>query len=224
VDHSSGHGTLLDGRRVPPCTPVRVRRGALLTFGGQSAPSFIYKAFCRADRMLRDVADLTSALQRRAESLFIGEQDSNSSGGVSCIRGDGGALACVSEDGGSGEAALTLLNTRINACGGYVDDLLEGEWSEVGLAKRSRDSFSIISKASVGECTDYLIPLKKRKVTGHFACSGVSSRSPVLAFDGSAIQTTKRNVRFVDAAPSKFYPVSVTPDEFASDEEDAMNK
>jgi len=202
MDHGGGHGTYIDGRRVPPNTPVKVRRGALLRFGGVGAPSFVYKAFCQADGMLRELNNVANELRTHADS------------DVTCIRGDGGAMACV-EGGASDpdEAALTLLHTRINACGGYCGDL--GAWDGF-IALVSRDSFVLTSRmkrASLSEDSDISIqcpPKRRRSISGS-------------SFSDIPIPCSKRKVHFSDSCPTKVFPACVTPDLFSSDDEDTTN-
>lgn len=61
VDCGSAHGTFVDGKRVPPPTtdgvivPQKVRRGAIIQFGGPGAPSFVLKSFCFR---LADISDV----------------------------------------------------------------------------------------------------------------------------------------------------------------------
>lgn len=202
VDHGGGHGTYIDGRRVPPHTPVKVRRGGLLRFGGKGAPSFVYKAFCQAEGMLRELHEVADELRTRGDS------------GVTCIRGDGGAMACVEGGVGVGsdadEAALTLLHTRINACGGYCGDLRS--WN--GFRLEARDSFVLTSRmtrTSLCEDKDTVMecPPKKRKFVG-----GLSHH------DNISTPSNKRRVQFSDTGPTNFYPAAVTPDQFASDDEE----
>jgi hypothetical protein len=63
VDCGSAHGTFLNGVRIPAPSgngqviPFKVRRGALIRFGGPGAPQFLLKSFSFD---LKDVTDLTT--------------------------------------------------------------------------------------------------------------------------------------------------------------------
>lgn len=66
VDCGSAHGTFVNGKRVaPPSTngvviPHKVRRGAIVRFGGPGAPCFVLKSF---SFKLEDIKDLSAVSQ-----------------------------------------------------------------------------------------------------------------------------------------------------------------
>lgn len=164
ADCNSAHGTYLDGKRVAPYPhpPKRVRRGALIRFGGEGAPTFVLKTFSvRLEEMIHDLGGVTDAFfpqlpenNKQTQPQIICESSSyedeeattrnptticattvpttpilspkhievkksktKSNGVLACIRGDGGGVACIANSEDAPEAALVLLNTRLNAWG-----------------------------------------------------------------------------------------------------------
>lgn len=75
VDCGSAHGTYINGVRVPPPTeggvvvPQKVRRGAMIRFGGPGAPCFILKSFSFA---LGDIAACGEAVRRNTRWNALG--------------------------------------------------------------------------------------------------------------------------------------------------------
>lgn len=166
ADCHSAHGTFIDGVRVLPYphSPKRVRRGALIRFGGPGAPSFVLKSFSvKLEEMVFDLGGVAEAFypqlkqqssdggkniicesssyedddeeqnQKKSEqlsapmpqisfptstaSISFSKKRRVNSGVLACIRGDGGGVACIADGDDAPEAALVLLNTRLNALG-----------------------------------------------------------------------------------------------------------
>lgn len=72
VDCGSAHGTYVNGKQIPSpavtgvVVPYKVRRGALIRFGGQGAPSFVLKSF---SFHLKDVSVSTKENDDEVEEL-----------------------------------------------------------------------------------------------------------------------------------------------------------
>jgi len=156
IDCGSAHGTFVNGVRVPNCisagtgkvVPHRIRRGALVRFGGPGAPSFVLKSFSvgfesfvddlpgvTAQESSEDLASASSddedSLHGPPISLFPSldevagklESKDNTQRGlrrvVSKEGEDGVAMdASLEVSPSESEAALVKLNTRLNALGG----------------------------------------------------------------------------------------------------------
>merc|ERR1712226_720314 len=174
----------------------RIKKGSLVRFGGIGGPSFVLKSFCVGfDRMISDLDNISSAL-----SAKNGKQtNSNQDNGVACIRDGGDAPA----------AALVLLHTRLNACGGHA--ALSSGSSE--LARRAQDHFIASSNSAKRDRDEISTPCIKLAVP-HLICE---------TDDGELLNCKRRKkqarVRFSDEKPQLFYPPSVTPDELSSDDE-----
>lgn len=204
-DLQSGHGTFVNGLQVPPNVWSRIKKGSLVRFGGIGGPSFVLKSFCVGfDRMISDLDNISNAF-----SANYGKQtNSNQDNGVACIRGDGG-MACILDGGDAPAAALVLLHTRLNACGGHA--ALSSGSSE--LARRAQDHFITSSNSAKRDRDEISTPCIKLAVP-HLICD---------TDDGELLNCKRRKkqarVRFSDEKPQLFYPPSVTPDELSSDDE-----
>eukprot|EP00591_Stephanopyxis_turris_P005558 CAMPEP_0195527474 /NCGR_PEP_ID=MMETSP0794_2-20130614/29164_1 /TAXON_ID=515487 /ORGANISM="Stephanopyxis turris, Strain CCMP 815" /LENGTH=320 /DNA_ID=CAMNT_0040658381 /DNA_START=802 /DNA_END=1764 /DNA_ORIENTATION=+ len=226
IDCHSAHGTYVSGNRIPPLVPVRIKRGSLIRFGGPGAPAFILKSFStNLDRMVHDLGGLANAFGNNSQSreMQFLQQQTNANG-VACIRGDGG-MACLVDGNDAANAALVLLNTRLNAYGGlkYLTP------SCCKLARRAKVHFSAQCTSTLGEKrlrsmddTPERSP-KKRRVGSILISSNLSHKMKFAAnpttSDEDVGYIKKKRVMFTDEQPVAFYPPSVTPDELSSDEE-----
>jgi len=139
VDCGSAHGTYVNGVRVPSAgsavsvIPHRIRRGALVRFGGPGAPCFVLKSFSVGFRNL--VQDLgvdcgaflpsepsTSALPRfpslRKGPCVEKDVDGGRYGLRRVVSKESDEVTLHTSDSVKSEAALVQLNTRLNALGG----------------------------------------------------------------------------------------------------------
>lgn len=120
VDVGSAHGTFVNGVRMLPSIPVKLRRGSLLRFGGAAAPLFVFKSYESPAKLLADIENLTR--QETQVSSPCPEGDT-SAGHVKVVCGDSGVvcISCSEKGDISREEALlasvTLVNTLRNAVG-----------------------------------------------------------------------------------------------------------
>jgi hypothetical protein len=83
VDCGSAHGTYVNGRRVSPSSnggmaiPFKVRRGALIRFGGPGAPCFVLKSFSfhlkEVSEFNKTVSDLGELVRRNTRFNALGK-------------------------------------------------------------------------------------------------------------------------------------------------------
>jgi len=154
-----------------------------------------------------------------------------SNGVLACIRGDGGGVACIADGKDAPEAALVLLNTRLNAVGKgamksefdkRIARSAQEKFENMGLKRRREDnedntSYSVEYKRS----TKGILKMSndKQKKTSSFDKSEVvivteECFTPRMHFNARRRQ---RRVIFSDEKASEFYAPSVTPDEIAPD-------
>jgi hypothetical protein len=135
-DCASNYGTYVNGRRIPPLTPIPLRRGSLIRYGGPGAPSFILKCFTTVlKRFICDLDGIADAFSSTKSREFLLLQQQTEKSGVACIRGGEGGIACISNENDAPTAALVLMNTRLNAYTGGVSSLSLVEGSLVMKAK-----------------------------------------------------------------------------------------
>lgn len=218
-DLESGHGTFVNGVAIPKNVWFKLKKGSLIRFGsGYDAPAFLFKSFCVGfDRMVSDLDHISHALNTTSTSTITATASADNAVKeshchknlssmqpsstpstfnevVSCIRGDGG-MACILDGGDAPAAALTLLHTRMNACG---QELLSTRESNV--IRQAIDHFSVQCCSSEEDEHHQVVlrPKKRRK------------RSPDL------------HVSFSVDAAKVFYPPAVTPDEYSSDDDHSI--
>jgi len=240
LDCRSAHGTYVNGNRVPPMASMRVRRGSLIRFGGPGAPSFILKCFSTdLDRMVRDLGGVADAFVRGTasrECRMLQQQTQKS--GVACIRGEGG-MACIVDEQDAPTAALVLLNTRLNACGGMSSLSQQGKslaleakaqfqakFQKNIYNKRERSdnfTFGELSYAQKKISCSLQRSILVAHETGATEKKEVNTSLPkvteILDVRGGNRIPSKTRVSFSDEHPIVFYPVAVTPDELSSDSE-----
>lgn len=241
LDCRSGHGTYVNGNRIPPVTPLRVRRGSLIRFGGPGAPCFILKCFSSdLDKLVRDLGGVADAFSRGTSSREFGLlQQQTQKSGVACIRGEGG-MACIIDEHDAPVAALVLLNTRLNACGG-ISSFNQTERSLAVKAKMQLNAkmygqTTLKRRRSVGSSDeDYTVSVSKKVKECSpksilSACKNISEietglewTMPKISEKLDAVQTSKdtlkTRVSFSDEPPKNIYPAAVTPDELSSESE-----
>lgn len=82
VDCGSAHGTFVNGVRVPSpnnggtVIPHKVKRGALVRFGGPGAPSFLLKAFSEEESLSSSsLSDMGELVRRNTRLNALGKYD-----------------------------------------------------------------------------------------------------------------------------------------------------
>lgn len=203
-DLGSGHGTYVNGSKLPSKAWHKLKKGSLIRFGGndQGAPAFLFKSFVGIGNLVSDLDQIYTSCN---------DQDSNA---VSCIKG-GGGMACVLDVKDIPAAALTLLNTRMNACGQQLMSLHESS-----IARCAREHFNAKKRSYDDDDDDrgfitgenkYIPSSTVRDSTGDKDKDGKSNKRRKGAL--------KHRVSFSLNSPQVFYPPSVTPDELSSDDE-----
>ena len=240
-DCRSGHGTYVNGNRIPPVTPLRVRRGSLIRFGGPGAPCFILKCFSSdLDKLVRDLGGVADAFSRGTSSReFELLQQQTQKSGVACIRGEGG-MACIIDEHDAPVAALVLLNTRLNACGG-IASFSQTERSLAVKAKMQLNAkmhglATLKRRRSVGSSDeDYTVSVSKKVkecnpktiLSTGIKLSDIETKHEWMLSEKSQINdalqtsnaTLKARVSFSDEPAKNIYPAAVTPDELSSESE-----
>ena len=279
TDCQSTHGTYVDGIKVKPYPhpPKRVRRGALIRFGGPGAPKFVLKSFSvKLEKMVNDLGGVAEAyfpeklsnstnpmkyvspnadndeststtpfeeceerfsvpLRNRNLSTYDKRQKHTESNGMlACIRGDGGGVACISDGLDAPEAALVLLNTRLNAVSRYAmssesDRVMartaQRKFENMGM-KRKRNSLEDIFQNHACNTT-HLLKKPKRSIlksignreyeSFHDICETpkpqVGQHNRVTPNQIYSHAKTKRRVSFKEEAnQSKTIPIDTTID------------
>jgi len=202
-DLESGHGTYVNGVQIPTNAWHRLKKGALIRFGGIGAPAFIFKTFCvKFGRMVSDLDDISSALslEKRDRVEVNGEVQ------VSCIRGDGG-MACVLDSRDAPDAALTLLHTRMNSCGHMLSQ------EESTLMNQARKRF--LGKRKMERCGGYNASPSPALISD---CDKAKDMKKCLKMSKKPSKIQLR-VSFCTDQPKSFHAPSVTPEEVYSDDE-----
>lgn len=235
MDTNSVHGTFVDGIKIKS-HPYKIRRGALIRFGGSGAPTFILKSFSNEFHgLVRDLSGVANSVRVNliSESSSTEEDEqppqqkshyfrhpqhwihhvhsrkhSYQEGRIfACIRGDGGGVACMSELSEAPYAALVLLNTRLNALG------------EIGCSDRR-----LFVQKTIDHMTSLAYNTRKRSIlqdsTSNKRHKSIPDLTILPTFSHSSSQDSiKRTtrVRFSDKNQT-FYPPSVTPDDVSLDD------
>jgi hypothetical protein len=239
LDCQSNHGTYVNGNRIPPITPVPLRRGSLIRFGGVGAPSFILKCFTTAlKRLVCDLDGIADTFSSTSSREFLLVQQQAQKSGVACIRGGEGGIACIGDEKDAPTAALVLLNTRLNA---YPRGISSLNQMERALIMRSKERFNekiqkfqaspIKRKMSVVNFSNVDDGRASKKRNTASSSSGCSMKSILI---NSNIKNTKRKPVDDVTSPNtplrtrvllgdcNNYPAAITPDELSleSDEEE----
>jgi|EP00550_Attheya_septentrionalis_P012397 pSer/pThr/pTyr-binding forkhead associated (FHA) protein len=243
VDCGSAHGTYVNGVQVKSSVynhadktkgamvvPHRVRRGALIRFGGPGAPSFVLKSFSLGtEAMMKELHSVSEVPQTK--SLDDDVPKSTSFRNPSEIKS---------------EEALIMINTRLNALGA-------SSRGAEPKARRAIANLALSCRVSIGlkrtfdEEEEEVVNMwpKRRKTTSfdnvpqtHSPCSVMSPLVPIkpslslptilmpalpLTMSSSGDSDVpsyreKRRVQFSDEEPQLFYPASITPDEKSIEE------
>lgn len=240
VDCGSAHGTYVNGVQVKSSiynsdkskgamvVPHRVRRGALIRFGGPGAPSFVLKSFSLGtEAMMKELHSVSEVPQTM--SLDDDVPRSTSFSNPSEVKS---------------EEALIMINTRLNALG-------SSSKSAEPKARRAIANLALSCRVSIGlkrtfdEEEEEVVNMwpKRRKTASfdnvpqtHSPCSVISPLGPIkpslsiptimmpalpltLSSSGDLDVPSyrenkdKRRVKFSDEEPQFFYPASITPDE-----------
>jgi hypothetical protein len=246
MDFRSAHGTYINGNRLPPAAPVRIRRGSLIRFGGVGAPCFILKSFSAdLNKLVHDLSGVANAFSRGSMSreFWLLQQQTKKSG-VACIRGEGG-MACIVDEQDATTAALVLLNTRLNSLGGIAtltkeDQHLANEVSD-WLHNKLPNSSLTLSRKRTSSVIDqnyqdaHLLTTKRAKTSPNSPITlpphqidttiGNPKRMEAQKNDSSIINQNDKtkipsrvslNVEY----PTFIYPAAVTPEELSSEEEE----
>jgi len=151
------------------------------------------------------------------------------SGGVlACIRGDGGGVACIAEGKDAPEAALVLLNTRLNAVGrGAMESQYDrriarsaqAKFENMGMKRKREASEQVESYSSQYKKPKRGILKKMKKVESRPSPVFVDEEcfTPCFYVNNRKI---RRRVIFSDEKATEFYAPSVTPDEITPDDQD----
>lgn len=276
TDCHSAHGTFVDGVRVKPHPhpPKRVRRGAIIRFGGLGAPRFVLKSFSVAlEEMVKDLGGVAEAYFPKPKQItktppIICESSSSeeddqppslsskldtsihqtqpspkrlnfpripnkpNNGVMACIRGDGGGVACISDGKDAPEAALVLLNTRMNAVG---KGALEREYSKIMVARSAQAKFEKMGLKRKREAYEQ-IPIFREEITSNYKRprksilkrfpDHVTSSNPCVTPKAIPVHENiftprsafhhnkeKRRVTFSDEKVPDYYAPAVSPDE-----------
>lgn len=219
MDCKSAHGTYVNGQLIESGLPFRVKRGSLIRFGSVGAPCFVLKSFSvEFDRMVNDLDDVADVLKsssnnkNRVEGFaFMKEIDSH---GVACVKNsDGTGMACITDVGDASNAALVLMNTRVNACGGIK-----------ALSRSHQKLSNIATMKFSNNCANakkdnFSVPGRKR----HFNDVNTTTSIPINSNPVSIAPLFKRKVRrrvsFDSQEPQLFFPALVTPQDLSSDDE-----
>lgn len=282
TDCHSAHGTYVDGVRVKPHPhpPKRVRRGALIRFGGPGAPTFVLKSFSvRLEEMVKDLGGVAEAYFSKSEPVqqtppIICESSSSEeeetpsetsnvtnetpvphcrrltipevptrrgNGVLACIRGDGGGVACIADGKDAPEAALVLLNTRLNAVGkGALQSEFNREMARTAQAKfenmglkRKREESDFEPCYHHEITTNYKRPKRsilKKSALYHSKQNPCTPPKAVVVpenmftpYLGYNERQTKRRVIFSDEKHIESYAPTVTPDGVSSDEDETRD-
>lgn len=265
-----------------------MRRGALLRFGSDGAPSFVLKSFSvKLEEMVQDLGGVAEAFYPQlkqkqqpqnniiCESSSYDEEDDAvtvvppsiphtplplsksivyakrrrvNDGVLACIRGDGGGVACIAEGTDAPEAALVLLNTRLNALGKggmecegnrKVADSARTKFTRLSGCKRKReldtlDCCKVLCKSNKKSILKKVISAKFNDV--NYISTSSDTTNPVMVIPDNSNTTnaiitptsniqykkdrSTRRIFFNDERPSFCYAPSITLPELSSDEED----
>lgn len=178
VDCGSAHGTYVNGERVktvpsennnPSSTgggvifPHRVKKGALIRFGGPGAPAFILKSFPLGMKAL-----MLSLGELRKTTICTNISNSNQD--IQCVDDDnlGGKTFSVDE--------LVILNTRLNAIGSSANYLSPSKRdAQCTSARLKAQLLPEMKPSNVGF-------LKKRSIVSFDEESDAESESKKLKF------------------------------------------
>jgi hypothetical protein len=242
MDFRSAHGTYINGNRLPPAAPVRIRRGSLIRFGGLGAPCFILKCFSAdLNKLVHDLSGVANAFSRGSMSreFWLLHQQTKKSG-VACIRGEGG-MACIVDEQDAPTAALVLLNTRLNSLGGIATLSKEDKHLAIGvtewLQKKLPSSLSRKRASSVIllDQDEHLLTTKRVKhsptspisLPPHQIDTTIDNTKPIEAQkNGSSILNQHDKTKVPSRVslnveyPTFIYPAAVTPEELSSEEEE----
>lgn len=247
MDFRSAHGTYINGNRLPPAAPVRIRRGSLIRFGGVGAPCFILKCFSAdLNKLVHDLSGVANAFSRGSMSreFWLLHQQTKKSG-VACIRGESG-MACIVDEQDAPTAALVLLNTRLNSVGGIATLTKEdrhialeaSEWLHKKLYSShslSRKRTSSVILLDQNDRDAHLLTTKRVKISPSspitlpppkYNTSVDNPKNMVIPrYISSALNQRKKTnapsrVSLNVESPTFIYPVAVTPDELSSEEEE----
>lgn len=264
VDCGSAHGTFVNGVKVRSTTmknggvgngasgmvvPHRVRRGAMIRFGGDGAPAFVLKSFSVGlDALVRDLGGVCE--------VPCNEKDGTHETAAVNSRLEGPKIRVAASvernDSPSDVAALITLNTRLNAVGvGYFStarrrivraSFATSRVSCSSAKRRIEQNFLSLSpkKPRVSPDIELLCPSSPRTEVNpmqefssvlvspsqnkdHVSTDPLNLSTPLvpIAKFHQSPETRKsiRKVRFSDDDPELFFPPSVTPDELSSDDE-----
>jgi len=219
MDCKSAHGTYVNGQLIEPGLPVRVKRGSLVRFGSVGAPCFVLKSFSvEFDRMLNDLDDVADVLKKSDNNnqkstgrlSFKNEIDSH---GVACVKNsDGSGMACITDANDASNAALVLMNTRLNACGGMKAlSKCHQKLSNIATMKYSMHQ-------TCGNMESNIHPKRKRRLDEENVSSILNEDNPISS-PAFCKRRVRRKVSFDNQKPQLFFPALVTPQELSSDDE-----
>lgn len=143
ADCGSAHGTYINGVRINGNSsgrviPHRLKRGAMVRFGGPGSPSYVHKSFSTSfDSLARDVtghAVEMKVFEERSTDTMNGASDTPTLAPSKATR-----LMLNTSTQDASISGLVKLNTRMNALGG--PSALKD--SNLSAAKKALDQFSV---------------------------------------------------------------------------------
>jgi len=218
MDCKSAHGTYVNGQLIEPGLPFRVKRGSLVRFGSVGAPCFVLKSFSvEFDRMINDLDDVADVLkksdnnkQKSADRLSF--KNEIYSHGVACVKNsDGSGMACITGANDASNAALVLMNTRVNACGGMKAlSKCHQKLSNIATMKYSKEQTD-------SEMESHVYSKRKRRLDNKV--SSILNEDDLVSSPPICKRRLRRKVSFDNQKPQLFYPALVTPQDLSSDDE-----
>ncbi|GMH67676.1 hypothetical protein TrLO_g1953 [Triparma laevis f. longispina] len=221
LDVNSAHGTYVNNVRLPSNSPVRLRRGSLIRFGGSQAPLFLFKAFERLERLLEDVYALTKEPSSSSSTAALPAGIDNDIVKVVC--GDSGVVCVSCNSRGeitkdeAGLATRTLVNTLLNAGGG--ETINNNFIKKLGIGENDEESKTTTNTNDNNKRTH-------RVTNPDFnagLCDEVGLAPPPNPFFSPSPKPVKRRrttppsknnrVVFSSEPPSVYYPTPITPEE-----------
>mmetsp|Transcript_21788 Transcript_21788/g.20921 ORF Transcript_21788/g.20921 Transcript_21788/m.20921 type:complete len:573 (-) Transcript_21788:291-2009(-) len=184
ADCGSVHGTFVNGVRVQSLpshhlngkpqqvAPHRVKRGALIRFGGEGAPSFVLKSFSVGfDTLARNITGETVQL-KVLEEISAFENEVSDSPTLAPSKATI-LMMKPSPPKDTSVAGLVLLNTRMNALGG--PSVLSQP--NLSLAKKTLNKLSMSGNLDLQQLLQYSPTLLKRSFDQidsrlHMPCDG----------------------------------------------------
>jgi len=208
LDLGSAHGTYVNGQRLLPNIPVKLRRGSLLRFGNSNAPLFVFRSYERINLQFEEIDDMTRQAATAAATP-CSSPDVKHEVRVVCGHSGVVCIGCSEEGRISDEeselAKKTLYNTLQNSIG---NPPMAGEGAHGDMQHGDIEQ-------------DMEIEADLRCKNGGFKRSFDETLPPVAApADVSpsnkcakVAPAEKKSVRFSAEKPTEFFAYAITPDD-----------